>query len=221
MQIKVLIALYSFRGKSTNLVYPKRATLSKRCGYSERTISRITTELEKAGWLVKEGSGGRSAPSHYTLTVPDLETVSEVETVSDSDIKTVPEPSTKTVSEPDRGKEHTNEHTNEQKEPSKLITFKKYVEQCKANGKQPIPPDDKIFEYAQEVGIPDRYLELAWRVFSVEQSEKGKKQKNWRLTFQQYVKNGWLNIWAINREGEYYLTVKGKQAEIEHFGGSN
>lgn len=67
---KVLAALYSFRKKGTYLVYPKRETLSKRAGVSIENVSRITTRLEKLGHLTKEGNGGKSRATRYTLIDP-------------------------------------------------------------------------------------------------------------------------------------------------------
>ncbi|HBC55973.1 MAG TPA: hypothetical protein DCZ03_02300, partial [Gammaproteobacteria bacterium] len=41
IQIKVLLCLFSFRNpKNTNTVFPKRKSISERCGYSENTISK-------------------------------------------------------------------------------------------------------------------------------------------------------------------------------------
>lgn len=138
MQLRVLIALLSFRAKNTDTVWPKRAQLSARCGYNERTISKVTSQLVKLGWLEKEGQGGYSQSSKYRITVPELDTVDSEETVSELDTvtepetvstldtvstpETVSEPGTPTVSELgtptvsglDRGNKHTIEQTSEQ-----------------------------------------------------------------------------------------------------------
>lgn len=83
MQLRVLIALLSFRNKNTDTVWPKRETLAERCGYDVRTISRVTTQLVELGWLQKSGQGGFSKASEYRVTVPDLDTVVLGETVSE------------------------------------------------------------------------------------------------------------------------------------------
>jgi hypothetical protein len=114
MQLRVLIALLSFRNKNTDTCFPKRKALSAKCGYTEQTISKVTKQLVDLGWLQKEGLGGYSAPCTYRITVPELETVSKVETVSKPATKTVSEPATITVSEVDTRKEQTIEQTNEQ-----------------------------------------------------------------------------------------------------------
>lgn len=69
-EFKVLAALYSYKHKQSQLVYPKRETLSKRAGVSIENISRTTTNLEKLGYLTKEGNGGKSRATRYTLIDP-------------------------------------------------------------------------------------------------------------------------------------------------------
>jgi len=76
--IKVLIALFSYRGKNTNTVWPSREKLCKRCSIRVSTISLITTQLVELGWLVKTGKGGFSKATRYEITVPDLSTVPEL-----------------------------------------------------------------------------------------------------------------------------------------------
>jgi len=85
-QLRVLLALYSFRNpKSTNVVFPGREKLAQITGYPVTKISKTTSDLEKLGWLVKDGNGGRSKTTRYSLceTVPETVTVTESETVTD------------------------------------------------------------------------------------------------------------------------------------------
>ena len=83
MQTKVLMALLSFRGKNTNLVWPKRKTLCDLLGYTESNISKVTKQLVDLGWLEKEGNGGRSMSAKYLIIVPSFqETVSNLDMVA-------------------------------------------------------------------------------------------------------------------------------------------
>ena len=79
--IKVLLALYSFRNKNTDLVYPSRESITKRCGIRPNSISTTTSELVKLGWLEKTGMEGRRA---YRVTVPDFSTLQESCTLQES-----------------------------------------------------------------------------------------------------------------------------------------
>jgi DNA-binding transcriptional MocR family regulator len=99
IQLRVLLALCGFRNSEHEEVWPSRATLSDRCGYSEQTISRATTDLCRLGWLQKTGKGGYSRPCSYRITPPDLSSTSTPETVSEpdtvSELETVSELDTK------------------------------------------------------------------------------------------------------------------------------
>ena len=45
IQIRVLVALFSFRNKDTGVAKVKRSTLAERCGYPLTKISTATSEL--------------------------------------------------------------------------------------------------------------------------------------------------------------------------------
>ena len=77
---RVLIALMSFRGRDTNLVWPRRERISEITGYPADKISRLTTELVRYGWLEKSRRGGRAC--EYRIRVPDLGPING-ETVTD------------------------------------------------------------------------------------------------------------------------------------------
>lgn len=80
----------------------------------------------------------------------------------------------------------------------------------KQAGEKYIPADDALFQD----GIPKPFLYLAWKVFAEDMQTKGKKAKDWRAQFRTYVRKDYLKLWAMNREGQYYLTTAGKQAAI-------
>lgn len=72
-QLRVLGVLFSFRSRNTNTVWPSRQQISERCGMHLSNISTATTALVALGWLVKDGVGGHSKSTRYTITVPDLD----------------------------------------------------------------------------------------------------------------------------------------------------
>lgn len=131
-QTRVLIALFSFRGKNTDTVWPSRNAIAERTGMHPSNISTATSMLVSLGWLRKDGIGGRSKATRYTITVPDLDSVAEQATVSGSATvvqsatvadaatvaeratRTVAERATRTVAHSARGIEQTSEQTNEQ-----------------------------------------------------------------------------------------------------------
>lgn len=123
-QTRVLVALFSFRNKVTNTVWPSRAAIAERTGMHPSNISSATTALVNLGWLQKEGSGGHSKSTRYTLCVPDLlppttvahsATVADSATVAHSATQTVADSATPPLADSATRKEQSIEHTNEQK----------------------------------------------------------------------------------------------------------
>lgn len=98
------------------------------------------------------------------------------------------------------------------------ISFKTFVEECKASGEKPIPEGDAVFEYANEAGIPNEFLRLQWCEFRSRYSQPGaKRYKDWRSVFRKSVRGNWLRLWYCNENG-YALTTQGQQAKKIHEG---
>ena len=76
LQIKVLLALFSFRNKTTHLCFPSREAISKRTGIRTTSISRTTTQLVGLGWLLKFWDV-ETKKYNYRITVPELGGVHE------------------------------------------------------------------------------------------------------------------------------------------------
>ena len=127
-QTRVLIALFSFRNKVTDTVWPSRAKISERTGMHPSNISAATTALVGLGRLKKVGSGGHSKASRYTLcspeetvaeqatvahpaTVAEEATVAQSATVADPATPPVAQSATPPVADAARGKEQTIELT--------------------------------------------------------------------------------------------------------------
>mgnify|MGYP001073622348 CR=1 FL=1 len=69
--MRVLVTLFSFRNKTTGLIFPHREALSERCGMHPSNISAATTKLVELGWLKKEGAGGYGKATNYTIVIPE------------------------------------------------------------------------------------------------------------------------------------------------------
>lgn len=70
-EFRMLCVLYSFRGRDTNTVWPGLDKIRLRAGYTDNTqVSRMTTKLEKKGWLTKNKKTGPRGTKKYILTVP-------------------------------------------------------------------------------------------------------------------------------------------------------
>lgn len=205
MQLRMLIALLSFRNKNTDTIWPKRETLAKRCGYSINTVSKITGQLVDLGWLIKTGSGGRSSSSSYKVTVPDLdtvlhdETVAEVETVSNSE--TVSEPGNKTLAEPatkpspewigakniprtDKGTDSNNttgtDHPVFSGQQSSLVVVSAQWQ-----------PSEALFGHTKFRGIPDSFVHACLPDFTLQWSGHKQRQGQLDSKFLKHVIREW------------------------------
>lgn len=68
---RVLWALFSFRGKNTDCVWPSLIKLGERAQIQDVTrISKITSSLAKKGWLTKKKRSFRQG-NEYRLTMPE------------------------------------------------------------------------------------------------------------------------------------------------------
>lgn len=74
--MRVLLALFSFRDENTGVSVVGREAISRLCGLHPSNISAATSKLVELGWILKQGNGGGSQCSKYTITIPPV--VSEI-----------------------------------------------------------------------------------------------------------------------------------------------
>lgn len=105
----------------------------------------------------------------------------------------------------------------QKKGPREEITFVKWLGKCQEEERKPIPEDDPVFAYADEVGIDITLVRLAWIEFKRKYTTGDgarKRYKNWNQHFQNAVRENWYGIW-YEKDGSWHLTTRGKQIEIE------
>lgn len=89
LELRVLIALYSFRGKNTNTVWPSLESLSEVAGIADKTTtSKVTTRLSEKGLLTKKKRGFTGGNS-YDLLVPEIVNSSNLDESSKMDKLTI------------------------------------------------------------------------------------------------------------------------------------
>jgi phage replication O-like protein O len=98
------------------------------------------------------------------------------------------------------------------------IELKTFLADCKASGERPLRDYTPLWNYVQDARLPLDFVALAWvefmRRFGAGGVKEKNKQANWRQTFRNYVERNYLKLWAIDGNGEYFLTTLGKQAQI-------
>lgn len=237
-QLRVLGALMSFRnpkGDDPDLVWPSRQAIAERCGIHVANISTATSALVRLGWLSKDGKGGYSKATRYTISLPSTlahsATVAESATVAHSATSTVAEQATRPLAESATRKEVTNEVTKEREQATIIPlpadkkkkterTFKQFSDDCKASGEKIMENYEALFDYLKKIDLPEHFASLAWMAFKdrymTNDDYIGKRYLNWRQVFLNAVKCNWFGFWKRNRNGEWYLTDKGQQADLEY-----
>ena len=235
--IRVLGAILSFRRKNTDVAFPSRAEIAGLTRMHVSNISAATSRLVKLGWMIKEGKGGYSRSTRYTITPPDLEqietvaesaTVAHSATVADSATGPLADSATPPLADSATRKEQRSEQRSEQEKgrasarpastpvregkKKPLITFDEYSEQQKAAGKKLIAEDDPVFIWTEGAGIPDEWLHLAWVEFANRHRGQPKRYADWPHAFRNAVRNNWFDLWRITPDGALTLTPKGELA---------
>lgn len=98
---------------------------------------------------------------------------------------------------------------------SRQTTLKNYLDQCRQEGKKPIPDDHYIRRYCQDAGISADMVALAWLRFREEHTTGARKTKRyteWPDTFANSVKDRWYRLWTIPADGDAMWTSEGLQA---------
>lgn len=129
------------------------------------------------------------------------------------EIRTVPEPLGNSpvpapVSVPAQKKER------KKKSEAAEVTFTEWANAVEGDA---IPPDDPVFTTAAKAGIPRDFVILAWCWMQDTYGDGGDRQEkryvDWRRVFRKAVEGNWPDFWAVNRQGEFYLTTKGVTAQ--------
>lgn len=101
------------------------------------------------------------------------------------------------------------------KPKSPEVTFAQWIDAL--DGADAIPSDDPVFTTAGKAGIPRDFVALAWDWFQTTYGPGGTRETktyaDWRAVFRNAVEGNWPEYWAVNRQGEFYLTTKGVTAQ--------
>lgn len=102
------------------------------------------------------------------------------------------------------------------KPKGKKITLAEYIEQQTLAKEKLIPESHAVLKYAEQAGIPENFLHLAWQKFKARYTSGDSAQKkyiDWPAVFDNAVRDNWMKVWFIEG-GIYKLTTAGQQAEL-------
>lgn len=101
-------------------------------------------------------------------------------------------------------------------ERPKAVGLKAWLEAVRKAGEKPVPDDDPVFAYAQQVALPREFLALAWGAFKHRYltQHPAKRYTDWRRVFRNAVEGNWLKLWWLDPATQTYgLTTVGLQAQ--------
>lgn len=93
------------------------------------------------------------------------------------------------------------------------ISLKGFFALCEKAHQPPVPEGDPVFAYSEKAKIPTEFLHLCWQEFRARHIDTATKKKDWRAHFRNCVRDNWYKLWAVDRDGGYFLTTAGKQAQ--------
>lgn len=100
------------------------------------------------------------------------------------------------------------------------IVLKTFLDACATAGERPLRDYAPLWLYAEKAGLPQDFTALAWvefrRRFLPGGTGATKRYKDWRGAFRKYVEGNYLKLWAIDANGQYFLTTQGKAAQKIH-----
>lgn len=228
----VLVYLSDRMSERTGQLNPSISTVAKDCGLSEKQARRYMHELVADGLVEatgNHGGGDPRTPKNYRLTFVNQGVTPPAH---GSPTQEPPLPSTGGVhshpregTPPSHGSLISKESEENQKEaqgkPASVSgkqrktnkagqTFSEWYTQITEAGEKAISTYTPVLNFAEQVGIPIEWIDLAWQQFKRDQiARTDKRQADWRLTFLNYCRKGWLNVWKARRDGGFYLSDAG------------
>lgn len=175
----------------------------------EREITKMQAKVKAARENGKRG--GRPKASKDEAEAPPAASDQDTEqkpsgfpvgSIQGAQAKALQTPDTSNTPQPPKGR-------------SGAVSLKAWAQAIKASGEKLIREDDPIFAYAEKVGLPSEFLDLAWPAFRHRYTVQhpAKRYTDWRRVFRNAVEGNWLKLWYVDQHGDYRLTTSGIQAQ--------
>jgi hypothetical protein len=234
-ELLMLLAIADF-SDDEGRAYPAVSTLARKARMSPRNVNHILTALRASGELEVKANEGPHGTNRYRIRldgISPLKPASALKRTSAPEAAFTPEEqftlkpasSTPEAGFPQPLKPASAKPSLNHQEPSKRarkrttpsgLTFSEWYAEAQRQ-ERVFEPTDAVYEYQEKVGLPIEFVRLGWVVFMAIHKTNDKRQADWKATFRNYVKNGWLRLWyADNVSGKFALTTAGVQAAREH-----
>lgn len=102
---------------------------------------------------------------------------------------------------------------------ARKVTFAVFCESCRAAGEKIVSDYEPVWTFADSVGIPAEWIELAWWRFKDrylnDPNNSGKLYTDWRKTFLNAIRDDWFHLWIVSAGKPATLTSRGEAARLE------
>ena len=231
----MMLAIADF-ADDKGVAYPAVSTLAEKTRMKPRNANYLLSELQASGELAIKIAEGPRGTNLYRIAISRLQGVQPAAGVHRSagvqqgaGVQAVAglhhsaggaalecsKPLHPSAPEPSLNHQEPSKKARKRATPSGL-TFTEWYTEAKQQDKV-FEPTDAVYSYQQKVGLPIEFVRLGWVVFMAMHKTSDKRQADWKATFRNYIKNGWLRLWyADNASGQFALTTAGVQAAREH-----
>lgn len=220
-ELLMLLAIGDWADDDGN-AYPSVAKLAAKCRMTDRNARLILANLRDSGELLVRFGEGPKGANQYLIVTP-LKPASPLK--SSSALKHTsgtPEAGFRKPLKPASANTScTHQDTSvgkKRRSRSGEITFAEWLEEIRASGQKAISDYLPVWDYAEKIGLPAEWVEIAWLKFRdrylEDKSYTGKRYADWRRVFKNSVEANWFRLWYA-KEGAFLLTTAGQQAELE------
>lgn len=205
--------------------YPSVATLAKKCRMQPRNCRYLLRALEDSGELSVIPNAGPKGANLYRINLDVLglqhsagvQSLAGVQHSAATPAKDCRKPLQRIAAKPSVNHQEPSERK-KRRSRSTEKTFAEWINDVRASGEKPVSDYLAVWDYADKIGLPADFVELAWLKFrdrySSDENHKGKKYVDWRRTFLNAVTGNWFKLWY--RDGDAFrLTTSGQQADLE------
>lgn len=220
-ELLMLLAIADF-SDDDGRAYPAVGTLAKKCRMTDRNARLILANLRDSKELIVRFGEGPKGANQYQIADPlkgasALKNSSALKTTSatpEAGFRDPLKPASANTSvnhqEPSKGKKRSSR--------SDEKTFSNWMDEIRSSGQKAISEYLPVWDYAEKIGLPDEWVEIAWVKFRDrylnDPGYSAKKYADWRRVFKNAVEGNWLKLWYA-KEGDFLLTTAGQQAELE------
>lgn len=218
-ELLLLLAIADYSDEH-GYAYPSVPTLARKIRMTSRNTQYLLQKLEASGELEIKRGAGRSGSNLYRVkTLPP-----PAKLAPRSPLHPTPEPGftpplKPTSSKPSLTVIEPSEVTPKpraKREKKAELTLAECMAQCKAQAVPVVPADGAAIRFAQQAGIPDEFVELAWGAFvgRYTEDQPATVYADWAQVFAKALKGNWLKLWFIDAvTKDYRLTTAGLQEQ--------